>query len=94
MRVTPGRLVNWSRARSFKRCVSRNDDVHYDVVTACHEKSDADLRHPGDIIHELIDRAALALGQFDHEQRLEPDAERLRIDLGTRLAAPRLPAFA
>ena len=61
-----------------------HDDVHYDVVTAGHEKSDADLRHPGDIIHELIDRAALVLGQFDHEQRLEPDAERLRIDLGMR----------
>src|SRR6516225_6366806 len=59
-----------------------HDHVHHDVVTAGHEKSDADLRHPGNIIHELIDRAALVLGQFDHEQRLEPHAERLRIDLG------------
>ena len=61
-----------------------HDDVHYDVVTAGHEKSDADLGHPGDIIHELIDRAALVLRQFDHEQRLQPHAECLRIDLGMR----------
>src|SRR5262249_24334472 len=47
-------------------------DVYHDIVTACHEKSEAYLRHPSDVVHEAIDRAALVLGQFDHEQCFEP----------------------
>src|SRR5258708_40060897 len=38
-----------------------HDHVHHDVVTAGHEEGDADLRHPGDIIHELIDLTAVVL---------------------------------
>src|SRR5262249_60525303 len=39
-----------------------HDDVHHDIVTACHEESEANLRNPPDVVHEAIDRAALVLG--------------------------------
>jgi hypothetical protein len=45
------------------------DDVHHDIVTACHEESEPYLGHPRNVVHEAIDRAALVLGQFDHVQR-------------------------
>ena len=52
-----------------------------EIVASRDEESRADLRHVDDIVHELVDRAALVLRHLDHEQGFEPDAERLGVNL-------------
>ena len=56
-------------------------DMHHEVVTAADEERKADFRYLHNIVEEPVDGTALVLGQFDHEQSFEPNAERLRIDL-------------
>lgn len=59
-----------------------DDDMDHHVVASADQPGRAHLRHIDEIVHERVDRAALVFRQLDHEQCLQSDAERLRIDFG------------
>ncbi len=58
--------------------------VHDHVVAAGDEEGEAHLGQRHGLVEEAVDRVALVLGQPDHEQGLQPDAERPGIDLRVR----------
>lgn len=56
------------------------------IVTAGDEERETNLRHLNNLVKEAVDRRTPMFRQFDHQQRLEADTERLRIDLDVRTA--------
>ena len=61
-------------------------DMHDHVPAPAEQERGAHLGDPADLLHEAVDHGALVLGQLDHQQRFDADAERALVDLGVNAA--------
>jgi len=86
MRVTPGRLVKLSSAKSFQVVHVARHDMHHEIVAPGNQQDRPHLGDVHDLGHEAVHRPPVMLGQLDQEQRLEPNAHCLWVHIGARPA--------